>query len=266
MSTAEENTTKDLKPTHRSRFGRFSPSMGWKAFWSEILIVVLGVAIALGATEIVEEWNWQNKVRDGEVRLRPDMENAFNLAAEQYTTEPCVQAQLAALSQKLALSESNWTPVTVYFVNNIRYVVRIPNRTHTFQVWESLIADGTATHFSQERQRTYGAINSRLTRAQTVNDEANQLGYRLLALGQPMALSDEVRRYFQVTIEEMRANYSWSALAAGQRMNAIKQFGSEPNPDILDADLYEKSGTVKFCKEQGYPLANWRDALKPEAN
>ena len=31
---------------------RFSPSMGWKAFWSEILIVVLGVAIALAAAGV----------------------------------------------------------------------------------------------------------------------------------------------------------------------------------------------------------------------
>ena len=34
---------------HRPRWRRFSPSMGWRAFWSEIVIVVLGVAIALAA-------------------------------------------------------------------------------------------------------------------------------------------------------------------------------------------------------------------------
>ena len=44
--------------SRRSRWQRFSPSMGWPAFWSEILIVVLGVVIALGANEAVEEWNW----------------------------------------------------------------------------------------------------------------------------------------------------------------------------------------------------------------
>ena len=40
---------------HRSRWQRFSPSMGWRAFWSEIVIVVLGVAIALAANEAVQD-------------------------------------------------------------------------------------------------------------------------------------------------------------------------------------------------------------------
>ena len=54
--------TDDNAPAHRSRWRRFSPSMGWKAFWSEILIVVLGVVIALAANEAVEDRNWRSKV------------------------------------------------------------------------------------------------------------------------------------------------------------------------------------------------------------
>ena len=44
--------------------------MGWRAFWSEIVIVVLGVVIALAANEAVQDWAWRNKVKDAEVRLR----------------------------------------------------------------------------------------------------------------------------------------------------------------------------------------------------
>lgn len=44
------------QPIHRSRWRRFSPSMGWPAFWNEILIVFLGVVIALAANEAVQEW------------------------------------------------------------------------------------------------------------------------------------------------------------------------------------------------------------------
>lgn len=57
------------EPLRRSRWQRFSPSMGWPAFWSEILIVVLGVVIALAANEAVEEWNWRTRVKDAEARL-----------------------------------------------------------------------------------------------------------------------------------------------------------------------------------------------------
>ena len=65
MSQQQDDTrVAEPEPAHRSRWHRFSPSMGWRAFWSEIVIVVLGVVIALAANEAVQEWNWRNKVKD----------------------------------------------------------------------------------------------------------------------------------------------------------------------------------------------------------
>jgi hypothetical protein len=94
MIPADDNVNETSKPAYRSRWGRFSPAMGWKAFWSEIVIVVLGVVIALAANESVQNWSWQNKVRDGEVRLQSDMSYLFTVAAEQYVIAPCAEAQL----------------------------------------------------------------------------------------------------------------------------------------------------------------------------
>ena len=65
---AAQPTTSAPQPARRSRWQRFSPSMGWPAFWSEILIVVLGVVIALAANEAVEDWNWRHKVEDAPIR------------------------------------------------------------------------------------------------------------------------------------------------------------------------------------------------------
>ena len=264
MSTQESNDTDAAKTNYRSRWGRFSPAMGWKAFWSEIVIVVLGVMIALAANEAVQNWNWQNKVRDGELRLQSDITYLFTVAAEQYVIAPCAEEQLLALSQKLVKSGSTWDPVTVHVDDstNIRWVVRIPARSQMFPVWDSLVADGTAARFPQDRQSMYGGISARTTRAQNQSDEANQLVRRLLALGHPMALSDDARRYFLVMTEEMRALMSLNALAAGQRMASIAEFGSAPEAKQVEAYLKE-SGTLKFCKKKGFPLANWRDALKP---
>jgi len=249
---------------HRSRWQRFSPSMGWKAFWSEILIVILGVLIALAANEAVQNWNWRNKVQDGEVRLQSDISYLFTLAAEQYVIAPCVEAQLTALSQKLVKSGSAWDPATVHFDDstNIRWVVRIPNRTQSFAIWDALVADGTAARFPQDRQATFGMISARIIRAQNQSDEANQLARRMLALGHPMVLSDDTRRYFLVMTEEMRALMTINTLGASQRMSSIAEFGSAPEAKQVE-DYLNESGTITFCKAQGLPLADWRDALKP---
>lgn len=264
MNPGDDSAEKvDSQTRHRSRWQRFSPSMGWKAFWSEIIIVILGVLIALAANEAVQNWSWQNKVRDGEVRLQSDISYLFTVAAEQYVIAPCAEAQLSALSKKLANSGSFWNPVTIHVDDstNIRWVVRIPGRSQMFPVWDSLVADGTAVRFPQDRQSMYGVISARTIRAQNQNDEANQLARRLLALGHPMTLSDDARRYFLVMTEEMRAIMSLSALGASQRMTSIAEFGSAPEAKQVE-DYLNESGTITFCKAQGLPLADWRDALE----
>lgn len=259
----DDTQTPPTETAYRSRWGRFSPAMGWRAFWSEIVIVVLGVLIALAANEAVQNWNWRNKVQDGEIRLREDMDYIFILAAEQYSTAACVQAQLTDLSRKLTQSGQAWTPITVNVdeATKTRFIVRIPSRNHVSPVWDSLIADGTATRFTQEAQRTYGSISARLERAQVLNDQANELNWRLMALTHPMALNDDARRYFLVNIEEFRGRYAASSLQAGQRMNSIHDSGKAPEAKTVDTYIAE-SGTVKFCKTHGFPLADWRDALE----
>ena len=85
--------------------------MGWTAFWSEILIVVLGVVIALAANEAVEQWNWRNKVAEAETRLQGDIAWAFLWSAEKSLSQPCVDAQLAALISTVLESGDTLAPV-----------------------------------------------------------------------------------------------------------------------------------------------------------
>ncbi len=109
----DPDSTPPTAPARRSRWQRFSPSMGWPAFWSEILIVVLGVAIALAASEAVEQWNWRNKVQDAEARLQGDITWVFLWSAEKSATQPCVEAQLAAMSRNVLESGDTLHPLPV---------------------------------------------------------------------------------------------------------------------------------------------------------
>jgi hypothetical protein len=145
MSSADDHA-----PPHRSRWQRFSPSMGWKAFWSEILIVVLGVAIALAANEAVEDRSWRNKVAAGQVRLRGDAGRIFLRSAEHYATLPCIDAQLDRLARKVMESGSTLTPAALHtdptVLTNSAFVLRMPTRPWGLPTWEALVANGTATH------------------------------------------------------------------------------------------------------------------------
>jgi len=255
-------------PARRARWRRFSPSMGWRAFWSEIVIVVLGVVIALAANEAVQDWSWRNKVEDAEARLQGDIAWTFLWDAERYATHPCVDAQLAALGRKVLESGQTLDRAPVLFANEVNYVVRIPNRPYRFPAWDSLVADGTATHFSLKRQAFLGRINDAMAGARESQAETRRLMGRLLVMRDPIALDPVVRADLLTAVNDLRSTSDFEALNALQRMRAIADAGSAPRADVVDAFLdgsdptraaSESSGSMKFCKARGLPSAPWRD-------
>jgi hypothetical protein len=258
-------------PAMRSRWRRFSPSMGWRAFASEIVIVVLGVAIALAANEAVDEWSWHNKVEAAETRLRGDITWVFLWSAERYVTQPCVDAQLAALAQNLWQSGESLKPASVQMFANVPYVVRTPNRPYRFPVWDALVANGTATHFGQERQTLLGNISDAMAQARLSEAETRRLTGLLMIMRDPIELDAGVRSDLLTHINELRTVTAFEALNAQQRISMFVAAKSAPAADVVDAFLKgsgtsssnaDFSGTVQFCKARGLPLADWHDLEK----
>ena len=247
--------------------------MGWRAFWSEILIVVLGVVIALAANEAVENWNWRGKVRDAEARLQGDITWTFLWAAEKYVSRPCVDAQLAALGRNVLESTATLKPVPVLTTNHLSlsYVVRMPNRPYRFPVWDALLADGTASHFTPQRQAFLGRINDDMAQARSSEAETRSLMGRLLVMRDPIALDPVVRADLLTQINQLRSLTALEALNAQQRMRLIFDAGSAPTAEEVELFLNASgrntsgavfSGTTHFCKTQNLPVGDWRDYRK----
>lgn len=259
-------------PAHRSRWRRFSPSMGWPVFWSEILIVVLGVVIALAANEAVQEWTWRSKVQDAESRLKQESRLLFAWHAEVVVTQPCVEAQLEALGRRLLASGALLQPAPIHRTKEgTRFVARVPGRPYVFGTWEALGADGTATHFARDRQQQINRIASGASQAQDWQWERQRLLGRLQLMRDAIPLDAGVRAALLTDIHQSRLLGAQMAVSARQQMSGIAEaFGS---PDELRTDaflggvpdpqgLVDVSATVAFCKQQGFPLADWRPEEK----
>lgn len=84
------------------RLMKLRPTHGWNAVSWELGIVVLGVLIALGAQQAVEEIRSRQEVQ--QTRNALDAELRFDVAAFDYriAQRPCVAARLAELSTAIA--------------------------------------------------------------------------------------------------------------------------------------------------------------------
>jgi len=269
--TTMPDTEQTPGSSSRSRWRRFSPSMGWRAFWSEIVIVVLGVVIALAANEAVQDWSWRSRVADADARLYSDIVWAFLWSAEKYTSQPCADAQLSALGRNVLESGDALTPAPVLISNGQPYIVRMPNRPYRFPAWDALVADGTATHFALQRQAFLGRISASMEQARQNEEETRRLMGSLMVMRDPIPLDRAVRADLLTHVEELRSLAASEALIAQQRMRLIADYGSAPPASVVESFLNisgknesssEFSGTVQFCKARGLPLADWRDYRK----
>lgn len=259
------------EPLRRSRWQRFSPSMGWRAFWSEIVIVVLGVVIALAANQAVENWNWRNKVRDAEARLQGDIAWAFLWAAEKSASQACVDAQLMAAARNVLESGDTLRPLPVVNAIGLQMTVRMPNRPWRFPIWDALLADGTASHFATQRQALYGRISDGMAISRASEVEARRLGGNLLLMRDPVALDPVVRATLLTDINNLRSLTAYEALNARQRMRVIDDAGIAPPDEMVERFLNASgknpsgadfSGMPHYCRTHGLPIGDWRDYRK----
>jgi len=125
------------------------PLHGWRAFFGEVGVIVLGVLIALGAQQVAENWDWRRKV-DAAVA---DMNNELGSgdgpeAYERLVIHDCVDAHLDKLRASVELGDRKES-------RRLIESFWVPNRT-----WDSLARDAANTadvagHMPHERMLQY---------------------------------------------------------------------------------------------------------------
>ena len=110
---------------------KLKPLHGWRPFAGEVGVIVLGVLIALGAQQIVEDWQWRRETsatRDALYR-----EAADNLAAalQRSQQQPCVEQRLKEIAAIFAAHKAG-NPIQIR--RPIGRAVSYYGRTDTWQV------------------------------------------------------------------------------------------------------------------------------------
>ena len=144
------------------------PLHGWRAFTGEVGIIVLGVLIALGAQQFVENLNWRQDVR--QTRKAIDAESAHNLAALQHrlNQRPCVERRLGELDR---WSRTISTGKMLRLKKSIQPPIYFAVRT---AVWDSTNGE-VSSRMPLEAKLDYASLYGAMkTFAELLNDEQAQ--------------------------------------------------------------------------------------------
>lgn len=83
------------------RFTIPKPIHGWRAFWGEVGIIVLGVLIALAAQQVVETLNWRYEVAGFRDAVRDEIETDLDSYPYRARQEACIKRRLDELQEWL---------------------------------------------------------------------------------------------------------------------------------------------------------------------
>ncbi len=76
---------------------KIKPAHGWKEFLSEILIIVIGVLIALGAEQSVESLHWSHEVEVERHSLLAEAQKALDVVRMRQSHQSCIDARLTQI-------------------------------------------------------------------------------------------------------------------------------------------------------------------------
>lgn len=236
-----------------------TPLNGWRAFWGEVGVIVLGVLIALAAQQAVERFSDRERADSAIRAIRAEVADHDFTASEIELVRPCILAQLDRLQASLLSGSGQLAPLYKESGFSGDYVIRLPDRVWSSATWDNINDSDVLRRIEPELVATLGVHYSQidLQREMNVSTIADQTHLTTLAILSPR---EELSRLAYIdTIQRMRSRIGSLDLVAGQLRDSLARAGMLMSDSERNATL-ATSGTIKFCRRQGLPLGKLRPA------
>lgn len=228
------------------------PLHGWREFSGEVGIIVIGVLIALGAEQVVEEVHWDHQAEHAKASLQDEMADHYFTASEIAIVQPCIDSQLAALEQPL-LAAGRYVPAPTYSTPLGATPYRAPTRVWADDAWKSVSAEGAVAHLDPGLRLLLSGYYAQIAALRAANHDTDLIWFRLRILSDPIQPDSTTRANLIQEIEEARGQFAFMRLVGDQVLGSIEAMKLQPSNAYVQAAL-AKSQTLQFCKAQHLPL------------
>ena len=189
------------------------PLHGWREFAGEVAIIVIGVLIALFFEEVVQTWDWDNKVHAAEVAMQREIfwDNAPEMI-QRASIQPCINAQLDAIR---AAAESGRPRAEVAGLVDRLY---LPFVTFDTVAEQNATASDVPTHMPEDRVNLWTQVYAMVPMIDATNAAEAADAAKIKAMkrtGGPLSLSEQMALLQAIEAvrsdgRRMLAGISWS--------------------------------------------------------
>jgi hypothetical protein len=234
------------------------PLHGWREFTGEVGIIVIGVLIALGAEQVVEQWSWERKVQAAEDAMQRELfwDDAPEMI-QRASIQPCIDAQLDAIR---AAAENNRPRAEVVQLVDRLY---LPFVTFDSVAHQNATASDVSTHMPKTRVElwTQGYAMVPMIDATNAVESRDAAKIRsLLRTGGPLSLAE--RMALVEGVETVRSDGRRMMSGIGWSMSVLPRLSGRV--DRIRLSEFMSSAKVHYgtCVR---PLpADWPATLLPQ--
>jgi hypothetical protein len=228
------------------------PLHGWREFAGEVGVVLLGVLLALGAQQLVSDWQWRGDVRDADARISEELSFDVALAYERFAIDPCLRPRLAELRDELLKTDSVWPGSRAkladdVFKSDFPAVYRSPGRPWALAAWQNAQTGGVIGHFRPARAERLEALFDQIALLKQYQSEEEASGISLgdLAFAGPIAPAD--RRANLKAVAKLNALDTRILFGARILIDDAREAGIGPDPKSLDILVDEQRSYRGSC-------------------
>jgi hypothetical protein len=180
------------------------PLHGWREFVGEVGIIVLGVLIALGFEQIVDQWRWHREVRSTRQAIANELVEAANQGAMRIAVEDCLRDRIGELAARLNASKGPWTAApmplapgaesTPHWDNRgMGRVYAVPLVGWSQDAWDTAKSAGVLDHMSRDEAASYSEVYGEIAGIRDFQNQELLLESSLSFLSADQQLDDRSR-------------------------------------------------------------------------
>ena len=185
------------------------PLDGWRRFFGEVGIIILGVLVALGLGAIATEIAWRTDVRQSRDALSYELGEAIGQGRERVNVAPCIEGRLDQLARIVSDAKRDGR------LPPLGDIKQPPWRTWNSGIWDSAVAARTASHFPRKEAIGLVSFYEFVGMLRTVNARELDAWTRLHTLvGPGRRFGPEVAARMHAAIGEARFLHRFMALSS----------------------------------------------------
>jgi hypothetical protein len=225
------------------------PLHGWREFAGEVGIIVIGVLIALGAQQIVQDFQQRSDASEARLAVRGELEVNMSRLASRAAQKHCVEQRMEEIQALLDKAANNPSIATPGWIGRPQYWSMQTVR------WDAIAQSGRAALLPADDLADYGALYSWMGNINGVMISEQADWARLRALEHMSSLTPQMIFELNATLQDARYS-NWR----------IKRWMLQMQPTEAKLQLRTIANVLPATKSACIPMATPRaEAVRIQA-